>query len=533
MKNINKIITFAIGMLLVALSSCDLDREPNDYISFDKSYNNMKDAKMWDNGIYSTLRGKFGGAYILPQEIQADMLSAHETYSGLYGTFHGWTVKAENDVIKEVYHSYYAALLDANIVIDKIPTLKVNDDDKAQLDVFLGDAYFARAFYNFNLALRWAMPYNEATANTDLGIALETKPFDLEKPARATNSQTYSLILEDLKKAESFLSLVKGKEGNEEISRDVVIALRSRVYLYMGNMEKALEESEKLINFNTYPLIDALPEGMKDPEGKTNPFVEMWQLDNGKEQIWLPYVNKPNEIPTTISLYGADMGTWQYWKEKGVDNKDFNRPTYLPTGTVMYQLFNDENDRRIPAYFEDCYTTINDKEDQAVVFVISKFKGNPKHKTLDSEHWGGYVPNGICSPKPFRIAEQYLIASEAAFETKDESKAMFYLNILKKSRGLKEINLKGEELLNAIRQEKAREMCFEGFRLWDLRRWHMPVNERVRQGMVKEHIVPARFFSSDFDFFKSIPADNPKFVWGFPRDEVAQINKNIIQNKGW
>ena len=57
------------------LQGCNLDREPADYIDYGVSFNNMQDAAKWDNGIYSTLRGKFGGGYVLPQEAQADCLT--------------------------------------------------------------------------------------------------------------------------------------------------------------------------------------------------------------------------------------------------------------------------------------------------------------------------------------------------------------------------------------------------------------------------------------------------------------------------
>lgn len=548
MNKIKKCFLSALGLSLILVQSCDLDREPNDFINFNNSYKTVEDAKMWDNGIYSTLRGKFGGAYILTQEVQADMLNAHALYGGSYGTFHGWDVKAEDNIIKEIYHSYYAAIVDANIVIKEGPVLLQHLNDKissesdnastlvaqqAKMKEYIGNAYFARAFYYFNLAIRWGMPYKEATAAEDLCVPLETKPFDLRKPARNTNAQVYNLILSDLQKAEEGLSTVPCVEGNDEISADAVRAFRSRVYLYMNKMDEALAEAEALIENQKYPLIEALAEGAVDPAGKENPFIKMWHYDNGREQIWQPFVDKPNEVPTTTGLYGADLNTWQYWENKGVSDKDFNAPPYLPSGSTMYDLYVDPRDRRIPAYFEAVWTTLKEKEDQAVVFVVSKFKGNPKFRSLDSPCWGGYVPNGICSPKPFRIAEQYLISSEAAYSVGNQEVALKRLNELRASRGMNGLSLSGEDLLKAIRDERTRELAYEGFRLWDLRRWHMAVPARERQGMRKEHIVPVRFFAEGYSFTEEIPVDNPKFIWGFPKEEVFNVNKNIKQNPGW
>lgn len=517
----------------VLLHSCNLEREPSDYVPFGRSYRNMSDASQWDNGIYSTLRGKFGGGYVLPQEVQADMLNAHTSYNGYLGSFHRWNVRSEDDVLRSIYHSYYAALLDANIVIEKAPALEVLPEERDKLNTYLGNAYFARAFYHFNLALRWGTPYKESSKDKDLGVPLQTRPFALEKEGRATNAQTYELILADLDKAETLLAKVATMEGNTEISSDAVKALRARVYFYMGIMEKALEESEKLIASNRYPLIAPLPTGGKDPDGENNPFIRMWHYDSGKEQIWQPYVDTPFEKPTTTNLYGADVSTWTYWKSKGVTDKDFNKPAYLPTGTTIYDYYANE-DRRVPAYFEYVVTTAgSDRNTITDLYVISKFKGNPKYRDLAHERWGGYVPNGVTAPKPFRMAEQYLMAAEAAYESGQIDKALTYLNTLRTSRGLSTSEARDEALRTAIREERTRELAYEGFRLWDLRRWGMEISARKRQGSVKEHSFSDVFFAQGFELTQPIPANHPKFVWGFPKDEVAHVNPKVKQNEGW
>ena len=223
-----KILFWALTFAAM-LQGCNLDREPADYIDYGVSFNNMQDAAKWDNGIYSTLRGKFGGGYVLPQEAQADMLNAHAAFGNLYGEFHGWTILPESNVIQEIYHSYYSALVDANVVITKLPQLPVSESEKPTQRHYLGNAYFARAFYHFSLALRWGMIYEAATADKDLGVVLALVPGSLDKPARATNAQTYKQILDDLNEAETLLADVPTSPGNTEINADAVRALRARV----------------------------------------------------------------------------------------------------------------------------------------------------------------------------------------------------------------------------------------------------------------------------------------------------------------
>lgn len=539
MKNRRILLGIVLGASLL-LQGCDLNREPNDYINDKDAFETLSDAKKWDNGVYSTLRGKLGGAYILAQEAQADMLNATVAYRGAYASFHGWgdALRSDDEVIKAVYHSYYAALVDVNRVIYQIPKLEISSADKPMaeslLPIYEGDAYFARAFYYFALAQRWGRPYVEASADKDLCVPLITGVDPIARPHRATNKEVYDRILADLDLAESKLANVIRKEGNDEISADAVIALRARVYLYMGKWAEALAESERLIKGGVYPLISPLAPGQMDPQDKENPFVQMWHYDNGKEQIWQPYVERPNETPTVTGLYAADLGSWREYKNLKGNDLQFNRPGYIPTGSVMYGLFPTPEDRRIPAYFEVGMFRLQDLSQMAAMYVVSKFKGNPKHATLDNPMWGGYVPNGIAAPKPFRIAEQYLIAAEAAYEVNKQDLALQYLVQLRASRGLVTVQVSGDALLAAIREERARELCYEGFRLWDLRRWGMEVSARYRQGQVEEHQIGSEYFSDDFSFDSRIaPAGADKFVWGFPKDEVTEVNPNIQQNQGW
>ena len=128
----NKIL-LGVLLLTAVVQSCNLDKDPADYIDYGAAYRNMQDAKKWDNGIYSTLRGKFGGGYIMPQEAQADMLNAHAAFNNLYAEFHSWTILPESNVIQEIYHSYYAALIDANVVLTRLPELQVNEAEKPLL----------------------------------------------------------------------------------------------------------------------------------------------------------------------------------------------------------------------------------------------------------------------------------------------------------------------------------------------------------------------------------------------------------------
>ena len=92
--------------------------------------------------------------------------------------------------------------------------------------------------------------------------------------------------------------------------------------------------------------------------------------------------------------------------------------------------------------------------------------------------------------------------------------------------------LDGEALYEEIKNERARELAFEGFRLWDLRRWKQGIGRRSHQGAKGYYQVPSSFYAAGFRETMNIRADNYMFVWPFPKNEIT-INKKIKQNAGW
>jgi len=70
----------------------------------------------------------------------------------------------------------------------------------------------------------------------------------------------------------------------------------------------------------------------------------------------------------------------------------------------------------------------------------------------------------------FRIAEAYLIASEAAFELNNMTKALSHINKVRTRAGLNDLTTM---TLDDIVQERRVEFAFEDHRYWDLKRWRL------------------------------------------------------------
>ncbi len=502
MKKIISILTFVL--LVVGFSSCDIERLPKHAIDADQSLQSVSDAQKWDVGFMANFRTKHRGIYDVIQDIQGDQLNASNDFGNNGGSYHGWiSFTASEYDTRDVWIGYYQALKNINKVLSEdIPTK--DDAEVAKLNIIKGHGHFLRAFYYFNLSLRFGRPYNSATASQDLAVPMVLTYDPVALPTRATNKELYDQILNvDLKKAKELLSGVKGVPGSSDITYDACLALEARIKLFMSDYSGALAAAETLIGTNTYKLISPSFENMK----------KMWINDGSSEEIMQIKIQKPDELPNTYtSYYGANTIT------------NANNPRFYPS-KWMIDLYSD-NDLRKNVYFEK--VTINIADDiYKGVYVVSKFKGNPAYKDKDVDNWGGYVPNGIHAPKVFRIAEMYLIAAESAIETNNSVKAATYLNALRQSRGLSAItNITKQD----VRDERTRELAFEGFRLWDLRRWNLPMQRREPQTVDGK----TEFLSTQFNLNFRIEAGNNKFVWGIPQNDI-NTNPNLKgqQNPGW
>lgn len=83
-----------------------------------------------------------------------------------------------------------------------------------------------------------------------------------------------------------------------------------------------------------------------------------------------------------------------------------------------------------------------------------------------------------------------------------------------------------EEMRELIRNERRLELCFEGFRFWDLRRWKSNLTETAKGININKTNytvvdVEPRAYNNDFMHYGPIP-----------QTEVVKYNA-IIQNKGW
>jgi len=188
---------------------------------------------------------------------------------------------------KELYPAYpqisdwnkpYELVAYANIVLDGLdrPDVAENRDQAAYRQI-KGSALFFRAMAFYQLAQLFCNAYNAATAASDLGLPLRLSSDVNLVVKRATVSETYETILQDLTDA---LPLLPEKSPYlTRPSKVSATALLAKIYLAMEDYANALlyaDETLKiqaaLLDFNTlsntglYPFPPLINGGSENPE---------------------------------------------------------------------------------------------------------------------------------------------------------------------------------------------------------------------------------------------------------------------------
>lgn len=487
------IIGFMGAMVaLTAITSCKkLDLVPYNAIDITTGFVTLQDAKYWDNGLYSAFRARQYATYNTLQETQADQLNASLDFGNRGGANHRWGSFLQANDVSGPYQAYYSGLANVNVMIKGLETITVDAGKPTDsLNTYKADARMARAFYLNELVVRYAKPYNPATASADLGVPLITE-FDLTlKPARATVKAVYDQIILDLTYAKANNKRVNGK-GSGYFTPDAVLALEARVRLNMQDWAGAYTAATTVINSGRYPLYKTATD-----------LKAYWTNDKNQEDIMRINASL-SETVNTNAIYLGYSGANRWYV-----------PDFIPTQAVVDTYAN--TDLRKNVYFEKELIYIQGIK-YPDVWLVNKFAGNPALFTTS-------FTNYQQANKVFRMGELYAIAAESGYYV-NQANSLTSLNDLKTARGLTAVSLTGTALLDEVRAERTRELNFDGFRLWDLKRWGLGVTRGTPQNTV--YIQNGVGFSG-----LVVPATDLKFVWGFPTNDLL-LNSNLVPNPGW
>ena len=158
----------------------------------------------------------------------------------------------------------YARILKDNVVLDGIPSLKVDASTQAAYNNVKGSALFYRSLDFFDLSQQFCKAYDASTAGTDLGLPLRLSSNVNLTVTRSSVQQTYDQVIGDLMQAAPLLPATPLFPTRP--SKPAVFGLLARLYLSQENYNKALAYADSslqiqnvLMDFNRLSLTARAP----------------------------------------------------------------------------------------------------------------------------------------------------------------------------------------------------------------------------------------------------------------------------------
>lgn len=490
-----RILNIVLAAFIVATSvSCNnlLEITETDYLGGDLALRTVKNNESLLMGAYAALGAQSdivgngaGEMSVLAGGVFSDELKPGDFYNAQ--TTHEWQFSPDDVGIRDTYtaiDNHYRVIDRANRILAALPNAVTEaTTDEALRSKIRGEALFLRAFSHFEMFRYYCKNYDPA----GLGMIYMTTS-SLEARPRDLMDSYFQNILADIAEAKTLLPA-----GNDDVyraNRLAVIGLHARVALYMRNWADAASNATEYIN--------ALP--LATP----TQFAAIW-TDAGKTEVAF----KLSRIIATSRVGSLYRGV--FTRNAAGNLVAPASISWIPSDK-LWNMFDQTNDIRFKEYL------INEP-------LLAAITGKPS-KIVNKYRGGAYAtPNeNVNDIKIFRTAEMYLIRAEARAELGQVSGATGGegdLNTLRAARITGYANqtfASKDALIQAILDERFKELAFEGHRFWDLKRRSLPVQRLASD-------APSAAAAT-------LPATDYHFVLPIPNAEISG-NPLIQQNEGY
>lgn len=476
----------ATALLALGSVSCQesaLNPVPQTQISDKVAFDTPTRVALQVNNLYSFVKtGNFlGGRFQIYNDIRADefinLTSNAVTGSTVWN--HTETETNANDVANCWIFGYQAinqvnvflAGLDDNASKFVAPTFP--STFAATANQYRGEARLLRALCYYSLLQLYAQPYNKnAGASPGLPLRLlAEKSAANNSLARSSVADVYTQILADLKFAEDNLPASYGDAATNvtRAHRNTAIALKTRVYLSMGNYASVATEAAKIVP-STAPYV-AANGGVAN--GLNSSVAAVFAPPQTTNESILSFPFTANDQPGT-----QNQLAYYYLPASLGGGGEYSLNT--ATGIIANAAFAATDARRTN-------------------FVVTTTAGTFLKKYPTGTPYTDNAP-------VIRYAEVLLNLAEARARTSTtvDAQALALLNAVRgrsNPAGVYASFASPTELVNAILLERRIEFLGEGLRNIDLMRTLSPIPAK---GIVKE-----------------IPTTDPLYIWPIPQVELS------------
>lgn len=482
------------GILILANVACEKSFDPSTAIDENSALSSPADIETATIGTYALFKD---AAYVRSgyffTEYPSDAIAQGQNSSDDLSNIYKYTPIKTSSHAASFWASAYRSIGAANRVIEAIPDASAPDAKQLK-----GENLYIRAMLHFNLVRIFGRPYPQSP-EVNLGVPiLKDGLTDAEKLVlpRSTVKQVYDFVIADLLKAADFMTQNK---SNSFASKQVAEALLARVYLYSGDNANALVYANKVINSGRYSLLTTseLPNYFRSsPDANKETIFCIRHIkteDRGYSAIGSMFFSGD---ASGNPLNQAASG----WGELYASKKIYD--TYMLNPQDVRLKF-------LSPLIENGVVKVNNKITPNVpMYYINKYNLQE-----------GIV--NLSSPVYLRLAEMFLIRAEANAKTPgNDQVALDDVNRIRTRAGISTLTLSGlttagKTVLDAVLDERALELAFEGHRAYDL--------FRNNRSLVRNY--PGTGTSTN----QTVDPGDSKVVAFIPQTEIDK-NPKLVQN---
>ncbi|WNJ21068.1 RagB/SusD family nutrient uptake outer membrane protein [Pontibacter sp. G13] len=469
------------GLLLLgagaSITACEgfLDKSPLGVETDQNFFNDPTNAVLAVNSVYDVAAWDEGnGAPHNYEFMFGDILSDDAAKGSTPNDFidlvemEQWRTTATNGPVTGVWHNMHIGLFRANTVIKNLPEADLPEELKNRL---MGEAKFLRGYFSFYLARIFG------------GIIImnePVKPSEFGNLQRSSLAESYAFIAQDFAEAAALLP-AKGDYAAEDLGRatqGAAWAYQARVHMFEAGLgmngttwQQVYDLTAKIVASGEYQLLANYAE-LFEVEGE-NSIESIFEVQTYETtETWGPI-----KTGTTGNIFQNNRSTWGW---------GFNNPTQDLVDAY------ESGDPRMPCtVYKDGDIVLG--EAQVIEYPEANQTGYLNRKAaIESPSTAKAAGQNI---RKFRYADLLLMHAEAAYHLGNEAEAIMYVNMVREralnatkpkgstegsmdyaSYGAGELDgvleplsgISGQDLLDAIYQERRVELGMESIRYWDL-----------------------------------------------------------------
>lgn len=462
-----RLIFFLLFGFMVA-SSCDLQEQPYGFYSEQNFYQTPKDAESALLYAYDALTFlEYSRAIFYVGDLPTDEATPKSDEGADAQDLSNWNTDnfRTNGMLENLFQYAYIAINRSNAVIGQVPE---SDFDQALKDQYVGEAYFLRAWNYFNLVRNFGLiPLHQSVVET---VDQTTAPI-------AENlDEVYDLIIADCEKAIELL------EVNRMVGRADKVAAQSllaKVYLTIASSKEhgvpLYEDMKKDVNESYNLAAQYAGEVVQNQVeyGFDDDLLHIYDVDSpqGPEHIFLMSMDRSGDIEGDYSKISKlfipyiDGATIYLDDYDGTYTRSHDGWSVMQTNSSFYNSFDGADKRKTVLMVDSVYSETGDLSAEYPGSILYPFT----RKYVDPHFIGDKT-----STKPYliRYSDIALVFAEAVGPI---TEGYQQVNYIRNRAGLGDLQpgLTTVEFREAVLQERAWELAFEGNRLYDLRRFNM------------------------------------------------------------